>query len=189
MGTRTGHSSYQIFCSFSNYWVSNKHSTNPHIYHHVIIGRLETRCPQHDTGCARKTEDTSAHMLLRPLSWALHQNGEQQLRDRRTLHFMKLSALVRQEGRRTTWAEAKLGSHSGLLKATQGPLHQSQHPAPSTQPRASMRCIQHLVLCALIFQNALAFSPPFPQGSLFNFTLDSVPFMFSKNPPCSVSRY
>lgn len=71
LDSRTGHPFVvQAFFSFSNYWLLSKLSTDTHISHHVITGRLERRMSSAWHGLSQ--EDTCAHTFTRMFSQALY---------------------------------------------------------------------------------------------------------------------
>lgn len=71
LDSRTGHPFVvQVFFSFSNDWLLCKLSTDTHISHHVIMGRLERRTPS--AWHSLFQEDTWAHMFMRLFSQALY---------------------------------------------------------------------------------------------------------------------
>ena len=70
LDSRTGHPFVvQAFFSFSNYWLLSKLSTDTHISHHVIMGRLERRTP---SAWHSLSQDACAHTFTSLFSQALY---------------------------------------------------------------------------------------------------------------------
>ena len=70
LDSRTGHPFVvQAFSSFSNYWLLSKLSTDTHISHHVITGRLERRTP---SAWHSLSQDACAHTFTSLFSQALY---------------------------------------------------------------------------------------------------------------------